>query len=98
MVESGFFPRSQVQETGFIAAPGKFARLAEIINAGPDEIADDVIVVAHTQPVMNAGRGLGAQAEAVREPRALGSVSVGAVQAVNVIVAGDVERIHEAVS
>ena len=98
LVEPRLFPCGQIQKTGLVAALGKFARLTEIINAGPNEVADHVVVVAHAEPIMDAGRGFSAQTETVRESRAIGSVGVGSVKTVNVVVAGDVEFIHEAVS
>jgi hypothetical protein len=34
---------------------GQTARRSEIINARPDELADDVVMVPHAQPVVDAG-------------------------------------------
>ena len=71
---------------------------SEVVDAGPDELADHVRLVAHGQPVADRVSRLGAEAEAMGEARAVGRIHEVAVLAVDVIVAGDVEDVHEAVA
>src|ERR1017187_542589 len=98
LIKSGLLPSGQIKESGLVATTWVTSRLAEIVKASPDELPDDVVMIAHTQPVVDFGAGLGAQKEAFREADVLGSIAIGAIQAVNVIIASDVEGIHEAIS
>src|ERR1035437_149177 len=98
LVEARLFSSSEINHSRTAAATRKRSRLAEIVNPRPDEIADDVIVVAHAEPVMNCVTGFRAEENSFRKSRAFGNVSVGRVEPVNVIVAADVEGIHEAVA
>ena len=98
LIEPEFFPSGEVNEAGTIASAGKSAGLSEVVDAGPDEFADDIVMIAHAKPVVDGRTSLGAQAQAVGEARSLRNVGVGAVKAVDIIVAGKVQGIHEAVS
>src|SRR5208282_4084278 len=98
LIEPELFPSGEVNEAGTIASAGKSAGLSEVVDAGPDEFADDIVMIAHAKPVVDGRTSLGAQAQAVGEARSLRNVGVGAVKAVDIIVAGKVQGIHEAVS
>ena len=97
-VELGFPAAGEIEEPGIRATAGKLMRLPKVIDPRPDELADDVVVVAHAEPVVDLIAGLGAEAEAVREAFALGRIGALGVQTVDVIVAGEVKSVHEAVA
>jgi hypothetical protein len=73
-------------------------RFAEVVDAGPNELANHIVVVAHAEPVVDLVAGLGAEKQPVREAFVLGRVGALPVDAVDVVVAHEIELVHETVA